>query len=98
MIRDKDKLKKWIISKKLQNWPVTKICAHAQISRRMFYRWWNRYQKQGLEGLKENSKGRKSEYSISKRLEKQIIKLRKQHGWGPCKIEGQEEHGEEKVL
>ena len=54
MKRDKEKLKKWMIRRRLEGWKVKKICAHARVSRDMFYRWWRRYQESGWEGLKPN--------------------------------------------
>lgn len=87
MERDISKLKEWMIKKRISGWSVVKICAHAQVSRHMFYRWWDRYQANGLEALKEKPKGRKVLYEINPKLEKQIISLRKEYGWGPCKIE-----------
>ena len=57
MDRDLDQLKAWIIRKRLQGWSVTEICNSAKISRDMFYRWWNRYQAEGKDGLKEKMRG-----------------------------------------
>ena len=47
MDRDLEKLKTWIVRKRLQGCSVTEICTSAGISRDMFYRWWNRYQAEG---------------------------------------------------
>jgi len=56
--RDLDKLRRWIIRRRLEGQPVTSICTQARISRKMFYYWWSRYQTEGWEGLQEKPKGR----------------------------------------
>jgi transposase InsO family protein len=86
--RDWDRLKRWIIKRRLQGWPVTEICAHAQISRDAFYRWWNRYQTEGLDSLKERPRGRHRGTVVSSELRRKIVRLRKRYEWGPKKIEG----------
>jgi hypothetical protein len=35
--RDREKLRKWIIKKKLEGRAVTDICSEAKIDRKMFY-------------------------------------------------------------
>lgn len=92
MDRDLDRLKAWIIKKRLQGLSVTEICASAQISRDMFYRWWNRYQTEGENGLKEKSKGRPKGSDVEESLKKKVIKLRKRYEWGPKKIVGYLSH------
>jgi len=67
---------------------VTEICAHAQISRDTFYRWWNRYQAEGLDSLKERPRGRPRGGRVSSGLRRKIVRLRKRYEWGPNKIEG----------
>jgi putative transposase len=54
----------------------------------MFYRWWNRYQTQGLKGLEEKPKGRPSCSGPEDFLKDKVIKLRKRYEWGPNKIAG----------
>jgi putative transposase len=86
--RDLDRLKAWIIIKKLQGWSVTEICTSAKISRDMFYRWWNRYQAEGKDGLKEKLRGRPKGSDMEDSLKKKAIKLRERYEWGPNKIAG----------
>lgn len=88
MDRDSDKLRTWIIKKRLQGWSVTQICTSAQISRDMFYRWWNRYQTEGKEGLKEKQRGRPKTDEVEDTLKKKVVKLRRRYEWGPKKIAG----------
>jgi len=88
MARDLDRLKRWIIKRRLQGWSVTEICAHAQITRDMFYRWWNRYQAEGWGGLRDRPRGRPKGSEISGELRRRIVRLRKRYEWGPNKIAG----------
>ena len=92
MERDLDKLKRWIIRKKLEGQPVTAICIQARISRKMFYYWWNRYQVEGWKGLQEKHKGRPCGPELDHSLEEKVVKLRKRYCWGPNKIAGHLEH------
>ena len=88
MDRDWEKLRKWIIKRKLEGRSVTDICSEAQIDRKMFYRWWNRYQTQGWKGLEEKPKGRPTSYEPDDFIKDKVIKLRKRYEWGPKKIAG----------
>jgi len=54
----------------------------------MFYRWWNRYQAEGKEGLKEKTRGRPKGLDIDDSLKRKVIKLRQRYEWGPKKIAG----------
>jgi putative transposase len=92
MDRDSDKLKAWIIRKRLQGCSVTEICASAKISRDMFYRWWNRYQAEGKIGFAEKRRGRPKGAVLDGSLKKMVVKLRKRYDWGPNKIAGHLTH------
>jgi putative transposase len=76
----------------LEGQPVTSICNQAQISRKTFYYWWNRYQAQGWKGLHEKPKGRPCTPALENPLKEKIIKLRKRYEWGPNKIAGHLKH------
>jgi len=86
--QDVEKLKRWIIKKKLEGQLVKSICIQARISRKMFYYWWNRYQTHGWEGLKEKPKGRPCGPQLEESIKEKIIKIRKRYEWGPNKIAG----------
>jgi putative transposase len=86
--RDSDKLKRWIIRRRLEGQSITSICIQARISRKMFYFWWSRYQAQGWKGLQEKPKGRPRMPQLDNFLKEKIIKLRKRYEWGPDKIAG----------
>lgn len=88
MERDWEKLRKWIIKKKLEGRAVTDICSEAKIDRKMFYRWWNRYKTQGWSGLQEKPKGRPSIPGPDDFIKQKVIKLRRRYEWGPKKIAG----------
>ena len=92
MDRDLDRLKAWIIRKRLQGSSVTEICTAAKISRDMFYRWWNRYQTEGKTGLTEKPKGRPKSSKVDDSLKNKVIKLRQRYDWGPNKIAGHLSH------
>jgi len=77
-----------MIKKRLEGRPVTAICSEAQVDRKMFYRWWSRYQAQGWEGLEERKRGRPRGPGIDCSLKGMIIRLRKRYEWGPNKIAG----------
>lgn len=88
MERDWEKLRKWIIRRRLDGMPATSICTQAKISRKVFYFWWNRYQAEGWNGLQEKQRGRPCGPQIEDSLKTKIIKLRKRYEWGPNKIAG----------
>src|SRR4030066_993117 len=86
--RDVDKLKHWIVKKRLEGQPGTAICLQSRISRETFYYWWNRYQAEGWRGLEEKQRGRPCGPELDFSLKEKVIKLRKRYGWGPNKIAG----------
>jgi putative transposase len=86
--RDVDRLKAWIVRKRLRGCSVPEICTSAQISRDMFYRWWNRYREEGEEGLKGKARGRPKSSGVADSVRKKVIRLRERYEWGPNKIAG----------
>jgi transposase InsO family protein len=92
MERDWEKLRKWIVRRRLEGMPVTAICAQAKISRKVFYFWWNRYQIEGWNGLQEKQRGRPQDPELNDALRKKVVKLRKRYDWGPNKIAGHLRH------
>jgi len=66
---------------------VAKTCRHYGISRTMYYRWYDRYLEQGMEGLKDRSKRPKSHPKTTKReVVEKILYLRQHYYFGPTKI------------
>jgi len=86
MKRDLVRLRRWVICKRRKGWPVTEICAHAQISKKTCYRWLERYDG-SVESLKPKSHRPHKIHRTPKRVENKVVKLRKQLNWGPNKIE-----------
>jgi transposase InsO family protein len=69
------------------NRSVQEVCARHGISRETFYQWRRRYVADGLAGLIPRSRRpRHSPTQLDAGLEQQIVRLRRQHGWGPEKI------------
>lgn len=87
MERNIQRLKRWCIRKKEKGWKVSDICAHARIPRRTFYNWWIAYQDHGLGGLEPRSRRPHTIHRTPNDVVNSIIDIRKQHGWGPNKIE-----------
>jgi len=66
---------------------VAEVCARHQISRQTFYEWQRRYAAEGLAGLMPRSRRPlRSPGQLDPAIEDRIVRLRKQHGWGPAKI------------
>jgi transposase InsO family protein len=66
---------------------VAEVCARHKISRQTFYDWQRRYAADGLAGLVAVSRRpHRSPGQLDPDLEDRIVRLRKQHGWGPAKI------------
>ena len=92
MDRDWDKLRRWLIRERLEGQSVTTICKEAQVDRKMFYRWWSRYQAEGWKGLEEKRRGRPGGPELEFSLKEKVIKLRQRYCWGPSKIAGHLNH------
>lgn len=66
---------------------VAQVCIRHGISRDTFYAWKRRYDADGLDGLVPRSRRpRHSPGQVGVEVEDRIVRLRKQHGWGPAKI------------
>lgn len=58
---------------------VAALCREAGISRKTFYKWRERYEKEGFEGLEERSRRpRHSPHQIPAAIEDEIVRLRKE--------------------
>ena len=53
-----------------------------------FYRYCNRYKKEGLDGLKDRSKRPHTIHHIDKKTEQKVIQLSKKYQYCPHKIQG----------
>jgi len=78
----------WIVKRRLHGASVVFICQQAKISRRTFYYYWGRFQREGWKGLELKSHRPQTIHRTSKETVDYVIKLRESRGWGPCRIEG----------
>jgi len=86
--RDVVKLRRWCIRRRGEGASVSEISTAAQIPRRTFYNWWNRYQQRGLEGLKPQSKRPHTIHRTPTQTVDEIKALRQRTSWCPHKIAG----------
>ncbi|MFZ6017935.1 MAG: helix-turn-helix domain-containing protein, partial [Nitrospirota bacterium] len=67
---------------------IAKTCRYFGISRSIFYRWYERYQRYGVEGLRDRSRRPlKSPKATKEEVIAKIIYLRKNYHFGPWKIQ-----------
>ena len=87
--RDISKLREWCIRKHGEGASVSEICTAAQIPRRTFYNWWQRYQTGGLERLlTDRAKIANRIHKTTQETATQVTHLRLKTGWCPHKIAG----------
>lgn len=69
-------------------WTMSELCQHFGISRRVGYKILRRYEHEGLEGLKDQSRApHRSPQRISAAVESVLVEAREAHPtWGPRKI------------
>ncbi|RJS85034.1 helix-turn-helix domain-containing protein [Methanophagales archaeon] len=67
---------------------VSEACKWANVSRKTYYHWKPRYEKEGLEGLREpKSHAVHNPQTINPQIERRIIELRREHpNWGKKRI------------
>lgn len=67
---------------------VSKACKQAKVSRGTYYYWKKRYEKDGIEGLREpESRAPHHHHTIDPLIEKRIVNLKRQHpNWGKKSI------------
>lgn len=86
--RDIVKLRCWCMRRRGEGASVREICTAAQIPRRTFYNWWNRYRECGLEGLKPRSRAPHTVHRTPPNTVENVVALRREKGWGPQLIAG----------
>ena len=70
-----------------QTGKVSQVCSEFGISRKTFYKWWPRYAKEGLPGLKDRSKRPRSHPKmVPKGIAELIVKLRHKSRYGPRRL------------
>jgi len=65
---------------KLDGWKITDIGKTIHICRTSFYRYWNRYQKDGFDGLSEMSSRPYIIHRIDKKVEQRYCKSKSNIG------------------
>lgn len=67
--------------------PVAHVAEQMGLSRSTAYRWWRRYQVEGVAGLVDrSSRPLRSPRRTSPELEAQVVSLRRDRRWGPLRI------------
>jgi transposase InsO family protein len=82
-----EKRKRWIIKRKIMGWNTAVIASHLRISERTVLRYWEAYRKYGYDGLCCKSTRPHTIHRKPNSIVNAVIELRKQHNWGPNKIE-----------
>lgn len=66
---------------------VSQVCREFGLTRKTFYKWWPRYAKEGLSGLRDRSKRPKSHpKTVPREIAQLIIKLRHKTRYGPRRL------------
>jgi transposase InsO family protein len=66
---------------------MSELCEANGISRKTGYKWLKRYQKLGAKGLEEMSrKPSQCPHKTPYRIRKEVVDLRRKHGWGASKL------------
>jgi transposase InsO family protein len=86
--RDIIKLRRWCIRRREEGMQADEICTGAQIPRRTFYNWWNRYRKGGLGNLNDKPRRPNTIQKTPHETARRILKLRMETGWCPHRIAG----------
>jgi putative transposase len=78
---------KFVLAVKSGAYQMAELCRRYGISRQCGYKWWERYQQEGLEGVKERSRSRHHcAHRTDPELVEQILAERRLYGYGGKKI------------
>jgi transposase InsO family protein len=87
--RDIAKLRRWCMRRDGEGVSVSEICTSAQLPRRTFYNWRQRYREGGLERLlTDKPKTAQTIQRTSHEVATKVSQLRLETGWCPHKIAG----------
>jgi len=83
-----DERTKFVLEAQLDLWTITDLCQRYGISRKTGYKWLNRFDQQGFDGLKERSRApKRCAHRSAEDIVEQVLAQRKRHSkWGPKKI------------
>lgn len=79
-------LRQQAVRLRLAGTPVVRICGHLERSRDWFYTWWQRYLKEGADGLRDRSRAPQScPRQLTAEIRQAIVAIRDRlvHRWGP---------------
>ena len=70
---------------KAEEWNFAELCRRYEVSRKTGYKWLQRYEEDGLEALKDQSRAAKHHPNeVLKAVAEEILEKRRQHPhWGP---------------
>ncbi len=73
-----------------QEWTITELCRYYGISRVTGYKWIERWEQEGPEGLRERSRApHHHPQAVDQEMRKRVLAVRDQHpDWGPHKLLG----------
>ena len=71
-----------------EGYSMSELCQRYGISRPTGYKWWRRYEQEGIDGLKERSRAPSScPHKTPAGIEALFVQLRRRHpSWGPVKL------------
>jgi len=83
----KDQRKRFVAYYESGQWSMTELCQRFRVSRPTGYKWVERYGDEGEEGLDERPRAPTScPHRSSSSVERRILELREQYGWGAQKL------------
>jgi putative transposase len=79
---------KFVQECKTEDWSMAELCRRYGVSRKTGYKWLERYQLEGLEGLQDQSRAPdRHPNEVVKEMADEVLELRRQHPhWGPAKL------------
>jgi transposase InsO family protein len=79
---------RFILMYQSKSWLMTELCEIFGVSRKTGYKWLNRYEQAGLEGLRELSRvPHERPNAVASEIEAAIVELKQQRpNWGPKKL------------
>ena len=79
---------KFIVDYRSDDWSMAELCRRYGVSRKTGYKWLERYEKQGMTGLEDQSRApQRHPNEIVKEVAEAVVGLRREHPlWGPQKL------------
>ena len=79
---------KFVQEHKADDWSFAELCRRYGVSRKTGYKWLERYELNGLEGLQDQSRAPDHHRNeVVKEVAEEVLDLRRQHPhWGPAKL------------